>query len=137
MAHAKRENIKPEGLPPRIRNGQEMFPHVVSVEGSRMIYVSGQLAWDETGAMVGHDDMAAQFLQIKRNIEVALGAAGAEISDIVKATTYVTDMDAFMDSIDARQELFGPAFPASTTVEIRRLAHPGMMVEIDVIAVVN
>jgi enamine deaminase RidA (YjgF/YER057c/UK114 family) len=109
----------------------------VSVEGKRMIFVSGPLAWDKDGNCVGKGDMRAQFRQVCENLAEALASAGASWQDVVQTNTYVTDMDAFFKCVDIRHEYFGPGFPTSTTVEVRRLAHPDMLVEIEVVAVVG
>lgn len=135
MAKAKRENHTSDKLYSRVMNGRAMFPHSVSVEGKRMIFCSGQLAWDKNGECVGKGDMRAQFRQVCENIKEALAAAGAGLEDIVQTNTYVTDMDAFFKCVDIRQEYFGPGWPTSTTVEVRRLAHPDMLVEIEAVAV--
>ncbi len=134
---AKRENHVPDTVYARIMDGRAMFPTAVSVEGKRMIFVSGQLAWDKDGNTVGKGEMRAQFEQVGTNLKNVLEAAGASLRDVVKAVTYVTDMDAFFECVDIRQKYFGPGWPTSTTFEISRLAHPDMMVEIDMIAVVD
>jgi 2-iminobutanoate/2-iminopropanoate deaminase len=134
---AKRENHVPDTVYARIMDGKAMFPTAVSVEGKRMIFVSGQLAWDKNGNTVGKGDMRAQFEQVGTNLKNALEAAGASLEDVVKAVTYVTDMDAFFECVDIRQKYFGPGWPTSTTFEVSRLAHPDMMIEIDMIAVVD
>lgn len=134
---AKRENHVPETVYARVMNGKAMFPTAVSVEGRRMVFVSGQLAWDRDGNPVGKGDMRAQFEQVGINLKNALEAAGASLADVVKAVTYVTDMDAFFECIDIREKYLGPGWPVSTTFEVSRLAHPDMMIEIDMIAVVD
>jgi len=131
-----RQNIQPEALATRILDGHVLYSHVVTVEGKRTIFVSGQLARDRHGNVVGKGDMRAQIRQVGENIKAALAAAGATLSDIVKATTYVTDIEEFFRHVDVRMEYFG-ALPASTTVEVRRLAQPDLLVEIEVIAVVD
>lgn len=134
---AKRENHVPDTVYARERNGKAMFPTAVSVEGKRMIFLSGQLAWDKDGNTVGKGDMRAQFEQVGQNLKNGLEAAGASLEDVVKAVTYVTDMDAFFECIDIRDKYFGPGWPTSTTFEVSRLADPDMMIEIDMIAVVD
>ena len=131
-----RQNIQPETLAQRVVDGHVLYSHVVVVEGRRTIFVSGQLARDSQGNVVGKGDMRAQLRQVGENITRALAAAGATLNDIVKATTYVTDIEEFFQHVDVRMEYFG-ALPASTTVEVSRLAHPDLMVEIEVIAVVD
>jgi 2-iminobutanoate/2-iminopropanoate deaminase len=79
--------------------------------------VAGQLARDAQGNVVGKGDMRAQLRQVGENITTALAAAGATVNDIVKTTTYVTDIDEFFRHVDVRMEYFG-ALPTSTTVEV-------------------
>jgi enamine deaminase RidA (YjgF/YER057c/UK114 family) len=137
MAKADRKNIVSDKLHSRILDGRSLFPHAVSVEGKRLICLSGQLAWDKDGKTVGKGDMRAQFRQVCENLKEALACAGAGLEDIVKTNTYVTDMDAFFTCADIRHEYFGPGWPTSTTVEVSRLAHPDMLVEIEAIAVIG
>ena len=131
----KRENIQPEALSRRVVGGHVLYSHVVVVEAKKTIFVSGQLARDAKGEVVGKGDMRAQIRQTGENIKAALAAAGATLNDIVKTNTYVTDIEEFFKHVDARMEYFG-ALPTSTTIEVRKLAHPDLMVEIEVIAVV-
>ena len=132
----ERKNIQPEALAARVVGGHVLYSHVVVVEGKKTIFVSGQLARDGQGNVVGKGDMGAQIRQVGENIKAALAAAGATLADIVKSNTYVTDIEEYFKHIDVRMEYFG-ALPTSTTVEVRRLAHPDLVVEIEVIAVVG
>jgi len=100
-----------------------------------MIFVSGQLPRDAEGNVLGKGDMSAQIRRVGENLKIALAAAGATLNDLVKTTTYVTDIDEFFRCVDARMEYLGPALPTSTTVEVRRLSHPDFMVEIEAIAI--
>jgi len=137
MARAKRKNIVSEKLYSRVVNGKSLFPHAVSVEGKRLIMLSGQLAWDKDGNLVGKGDMRAQFRQVCENLKAALAEAGGELEDIVKTNTFVTNMDDFFKCVDIRHEYFGPGWPTSTTVEVSRLAVPGALVEVEAVAVVD
>src|SRR2546426_9590810 len=129
-----RKNIQPEALAAPSRGGHTLYSHVVTVEGRRMIFVAGQLARDRSGNVVGKGDMRAQIRQVGENIKAALAAAGASLPDLVKTNTFVTDMDEYFRHVDVRMEYFGPALPTSTTVEVRRLAHPDFLVEIEAVA---
>jgi enamine deaminase RidA (YjgF/YER057c/UK114 family) len=80
--------------------------------------------------------MRAQIRQVCENVRAALLAAGADVADLVKTTTYVTDIDEFFKHVDVRMEYFGAALPTSTTVEVRRLSHPDFLVEVEAIAVI-
>ena len=131
-----RKNIQPDALAARVVGGRVLYSHVVVVEGRKTIFVSGQLARDPKGDVVGAGDMRAQLRQVGENIKAALAAAGATLADVVKTNTYVTDIEEFFKHVDVRMEYFG-ALPTSTTVEVRRLAHPDLVVEVEVIAVVD
>jgi enamine deaminase RidA (YjgF/YER057c/UK114 family) len=131
-----RQKIQPEALARRIVNGHVLYSHVVVVEGRRVIFISGQLARDQQGNVVGPGDMRAQIRQVGENLKAALEAAGATLNDLVKTTTYVTDIEEFFKHVDVRMEYFG-ALPTSTTVEVRRLAHPDFVVEVEAIAVLE
>lgn len=133
MPHQK---IQPPALATRVVDGHVLYSHVVVAAGRRIIFVSGQLARDQHGNVVGKGDMRAQIRQVGENLKAALEAAGATLNDLVKTTTYVTDIEAFFKHVDVRMEYFG-ALPTSTTVEVRRLAHLDCMVEVEAIAVVE
>jgi 2-iminobutanoate/2-iminopropanoate deaminase len=133
----QRQNIQPEALAKRIVDGHVLYSHVVIAEGRRMIFISGQLARDRQGNVVGSGDMRAQLRQVGENIKAALEAAGASLSDVVKTTTYVTDIEEFFKHVDVRMEYFGAALPTSTTVEVRRLAQPDFLVEIEAVAITD
>ena len=132
----RRQNIQPDTLARRVVGGHVLYSHVVVVEARKTIFVSGQLARDAQGSVVGAGDMRAQIRQTGENIKAALAAAGATLNDVVKTNTYVTDIEEFFKHTDVRMEYFG-ALPTSTTVEVRKLAHPDLMVEIEVIAVLD
>ena len=134
----KREKIQPKGIHVRMMAGQPAYTQVVTVSGTgRQIFVAGQLARDAQGNCVGKGDMRAQIQQVGENIKACLEAAGATLADIVKTNTYVTDFEEFSKHGDMRMRYFGPATPTSTTVEIRRLAGPDFMIEIEAIAFVD
>ncbi|RPH84904.1 MAG: RidA family protein [Candidatus Rokuibacteriota bacterium] len=132
----RRQNIQPDSLARRVVGGHVLYSHVVVVEARKTIFVSGQLARDAQGNVVGAGDMRAQIRQTGENIKAALAAAGATLDDVVKTNTYVTDIEEFFKHTDVRMEYFG-ALPTSTTIEVRKLAHPDLMVEIEVIAVLD
>ena len=132
----RRQNIQPDALARRVVGGHVLYSHVVVVEATKTIFVSGQLARDARGEVVGKGDMRAQIRQTGENIKAALAAAGATLNDVVKTNTYVTDIEEFFKHTDVRMEYFG-ALPTSTTIEVRRLAHPDLMVEIEVVAMLS
>ena len=99
-----------------------------------LLFLSGQAAIDESGAIVGPGDFDAQLEATFANIDRVLAAGGSDRSRIVKVTIYLTDMGHFPDIVAARRRYFTPPWPADTIVEVRALALPELMVEIDVIA---
>jgi reactive intermediate/imine deaminase len=113
------------------------YTHVVEVSGAaKMVYVSGQIAFDAQGNVVGAGDMKAQAEQVFKNLDAALTAAGAKFSDIVKMNTYITDMDKAPAVREVRARYFGDTTPASTFVKVAGLVRPELMLEIEVIAAV-
>ena len=113
------------------------YTHIVEVTGpNRTIYISGQIAYDKDGKVVGAGDMKAQAEQVFRNLQAALEAAGAKFSDVVKMNSYITDMSKVQAVRDVRAQYFKDATPASTFVEVKGLVRPELLLEIEVIAVV-
>jgi reactive intermediate/imine deaminase len=112
------------------------YTHVVEVTGGRTLYVSGQVALDRAGAVVGKGDLKAQTRQVFENLKAALAASGATLDDVVKITVYMTDMSQVQTVRDVRDGYFTKNPPASTAVEVSRLVRPELMIEIEAVAVV-
>ena len=112
------------------------YTHIVSATGGRTIYISGQVALDAQGQLVGHDDLAAQTTQVFANLETALHAAGAAFGDVVKANYYLLDATQVQVIRGIRSRYFTTELPASTLVQVSGLARRDFLVEIEVIAVV-
>jgi enamine deaminase RidA (YjgF/YER057c/UK114 family) len=129
------ERIQPHGLSQRALKGHTLYSHVVVASGKSLVFIAGQLSRDKDGQIVGAGDMARQIRQVGENLRTALAAAGLTAEDLVKTTTFVTDIDEFFKYAEVRAEIFGQNLPTSTTVEVRRLSHPDLMVEIEAIAI--
>src|SRR5437899_2338550 len=113
------------------------YTHIVEVTGpAKTIYISGQIALDKDGNLVGAGDMKAQAEQVFKNLDAALKAAGATFADVVKMNTFITDMDKAPAVREVRARYFGDSTPASTLVQVARLARPELMLEIEVVAVI-
>jgi 2-iminobutanoate/2-iminopropanoate deaminase len=102
-----------------------------------LLFLSGQAAIDDQGAIVGVNDFDAQLVQTFINIDQVLKAGGSNRSNIVKVTIYLTDMSDFPKIVEARKKYLTAPYPADTIIEVNTLALPELMVEIDVIAVVS
>jgi 2-iminobutanoate/2-iminopropanoate deaminase len=99
------------------------------------IYVSGQIAYDSNGNLVGDGDIKAQTRQVFENIKSVLERAGSGLKDIVKINSYITDGSKFMDMLAVRSEIFGNDPPASTAVVVQALAFPALLIEVEAIAI--
>lgn len=137
MARVQRKNLFPDTLYRRVVGGHLLYAPVVTVQGGTTIYVSGIVARDRHGNVIGKGDMAAQIQQVGENFRHSLEAAGATLKDLVRTCTYVTDIDEFFKQVDMRQRYFGPALPTSSTIGVSRLSHPDFMVEIEAFAVID
>jgi reactive intermediate/imine deaminase len=114
------------------------YTHVVETVGAvRTVYISGQIAFDGSGNVVGAGDMKAQAEQVFKNLDAALRASGATFADVVKMNSYTTDMSKVADVREVRARYFGTNAPASTFVEVKSLVRPELMLEIEVIAAVR
>lgn len=101
------------------------------------LYISGQVAQDSKGRIVGKGDFAAQATQVLRNIKAMVETGGGKLSDVVKLTFYLTDVRYRQDLIPIRENFFGPKLPASTLITTPALAHPDYLIEIECVAFVE
>ena len=111
------------------------YSNCVRAEAGPLLFISGQVALDKDGKLVGEGDLRAQAVQVLDNIKAILDDAGAAMADIVKVTVYVTDIRAFDDIADIRERYFPNDGPASVICEVSALAWPEFMIEIEAVAV--
>jgi len=107
-----------------------------AVVAGGFVYVSGIVPVDGDGRLVGGEDVVAQVRQVFDNMRVVLHAAGSGFEHVVKVTLFLTDIDDRPRINPVRQEVFGTTRPASTLVEVPRLAVDGAKVEIECVALV-
>jgi 2-iminobutanoate/2-iminopropanoate deaminase len=121
----------------RVRSLAEPLSHYTdAVRAGDLLFVSGLLGVDGEGRLVGGEDVVAQARQVFENLRAVLEAAGCAFGDVVKVTVFLTDVDDRPLINPVRQEVFGGARPASTLVEVSRLALPGAKIEIEAVATV-
>ncbi len=115
---------------------EETVGYARAVRVGPFVFVSGTTATDEEGSLVGEGDAYAQAAQAIRNVERALRHFGAGLEDVVRTRMYVTDISRWEEIGRAHGEAFGNVRPATSMVEVSRLIHPQMLVEIEADAVV-
>jgi reactive intermediate/imine deaminase len=126
-----REEIRAAGL------AQPISHYTDAVRTGELVFVSGCVPIDAHGRLVGGDDVVAQARQTLTNVGRVLAAAGGSFADVAKVTVYLTDIDDRPRIDPVRREFFGDVRPASTLVEVSRLAVPGARIEIDAVAVLR
>lgn len=128
----ERKFINPEGM-----HRPGTYTPVVTVRGGKAIHVSGQVALDERGQIVGKGDLKAQTEQVYRNLGLALKGAGATFQDVVKITTFVVNYKPEYRSLmhEVRSRHFSKESPpASTLVGVQSLATADFLVEVEAVA---
>jgi enamine deaminase RidA (YjgF/YER057c/UK114 family) len=116
------------------------YTHIVTATSGRMIWISGQVAFNVKGELVGKGDLRAQTTQVYENLKNALAAAGATTADVVKVNTYVVDFKPADLAIirEVRGQYFAfENMPASTLVGVQALAFEGLLIEVEVVAMVK
>jgi enamine deaminase RidA (YjgF/YER057c/UK114 family) len=130
--------VDPEGLPE-----VPLYRQASVATGSRLVHLAGQVAWDAGGTLVGEGDLAAQVEQCYRNVATALAGVGASFADVVKLTVYFVDwtpdkMGHFVEGAARAAAALGTTpVPPLTGIGVAALAEPGLLVEIDAIAVLD
>jgi enamine deaminase RidA (YjgF/YER057c/UK114 family) len=113
------------------------YTHVVETRGGRTIYISGQVALDIAGSLVGLDDLPTQATQVFKNLDAALAAVGASFHHVVKLTYFLLDFSQ-MPAVRAVRDQYVNTQqpPASPAVEVRRLFRDDVLIEVEAIAVI-
>ena len=131
-----KEIFSPATLPPPTG-----YSHIAKVSKGTLVYIAGQVSSDASGKLVGEGNFEAQAERVFANVKLAVEAAGATMADIVKMNTYIV---ASVDPADVpkmravRGRYFGSGTPpASTLVYVSRLAQPGWMIEVEVVAAID
>jgi 2-iminobutanoate/2-iminopropanoate deaminase len=128
---ASREEIRVSG------QAEPISHYTDAVRVGELLFVSGCVPVDPEGRLVGGEDVVAQARQTFANLAAVLEAGGSSFADVAKVTVFLTDVDDRPKINPVRQEFFGDARPASTLVEVSRLAVPGARIEVEAVAVVH
>lgn len=131
----KKTYLNPTGSPK-----PKSYHHAVTTEPGRMIFLSGQVAFDRDRQIVGGNDVVAQTRQAMNNLKSAVETAGGQISDVLQITTHVVDYNPKqLDDITGTiAEFFEPeCLPTNTLVGVTSLSTPGLLIEIGGIAVTD
>ena len=132
-ASSQTQFLKPEGIAPG--NG---YTHVVVTSPGKLVFISGQVARDKQGNLVGKGDLHAQTVQVFENLKAALSAAGATFDDVVKINWYVRDYN--QEKLAALREVRNTYVnkdhpPASTLIGVAALAQEDYLIEVEAVAV--
>jgi len=111
------------------------YTQAVKVTGANtLLFLSGQVAYDEKGQPAHRGDFVAQARAVFRAIKAQVEAGGGTLANVVKLTTYLTDMRHRADLVPVREEFFGKKMPPSTLVAVDALAQPDWLIEVEAIA---
>ena len=114
------------------------YTHVVEATAGRPVYISGQVALDRDGELVGPGDIRAQARQVLENLQAALQAVGTSFDQVVKLNVYLLDITQLPTIREIRDQYVNTTRPpASTAVEVRRLAVDGLLIEVGAVAVLE
>jgi enamine deaminase RidA (YjgF/YER057c/UK114 family) len=105
-------------------------------QAQTILFLSGQVAYTAEGGVAHRGDFQAQARGAYDAIKALVESQGGTMANIVKITTYVTDMRYRVDLAPLREQYFGKKGPASTLVEVAALAHPDWLIEVEAIAVI-
>jgi 2-iminobutanoate/2-iminopropanoate deaminase len=112
------------------------YSQAVKVTGAQTIlFLSGQVAYDEKGGPAHRGDIVGQAREVFRAIKAQVEAGGGTLANVVKLNTYLTDIRHRAEIVPVREEFFGKKLPASTLVGVATLAHPDWLIEVEAIAV--
>ena len=112
------------------------YPYSPGTKAGNMVYTAGQVAWDNTGKVIGINDIRVQTIQTLSNVVSVLKEGGADINDVVKCNVYLKNMSDFQIMNEEFAKVFPINPPARTTVQTP-MAEPEMLVEIEAIAYIK
>jgi len=123
-----REEIRIETLGPAISH------YTDAVRFGDLLFISGVVAWDRDGNVVGRGDVIAQTEKIFDSLGQILAAAGCGFADMLTVTIFLRDIEDRAKINPVRERVFGATRPASTLVEVSKLVYPDLLIEINAVA---
>ena len=132
-----KEYVNPKSLFPSVQHG---FSQVVVARGGKMVFISGQTAWDTRKKIIGGDNLLEQARQAMRNVQAAIEAAGGTLKDIVSLRIYIVNYQ--VENANALRAALNEFFssakpPASTWIGVSALAVPEFLIEIEATAMLD
>jgi 2-iminobutanoate/2-iminopropanoate deaminase len=129
----KKDIIMPSGV-----HSLERWPYSHGVTVGNLLFVAGQVALDSELRLIGAGDVEEQARQVWRNIQKVVEAAGGKVTDVVRVTTYVLDINSFDAIHKVRREFFPDGrYPTATGVQVVKLGLPGLLLETEAFAVIG
>ncbi len=125
------KHTNPEGIHPPTG-----YTHVVEVQSGRLAYISGQVAYNKGGELVGEGDIVAQTRQVFQNIKTTLDALGTDFGSVIKLNYYAVDVSRLAEIREVRNE-FLTTPPASTFVVVKGLVRPELLIEVEAIVALS
>ncbi|GAB3925675.1 RidA family protein [Kribbella albertanoniae] len=129
--------VKAQVTTTELHSPNGVFSQATTVAATgRFVFVSGMTARRPDGSIAGVGDIQEQTRQVCENISAAVRAAGGTLADVCRMDVYVRNMEDFAKIHEIRAQYFVEPLPASTMVEVSKLAHPDYLIEINAIAVI-
>ena len=132
------QGVAPQFLNPPGLSKPTGYTHVVVAPDGRTVYIAGQVAMDSTGQLVGAGDFRSQAEQVYRNLGKALSSVGGSLDDVVKTSTFITDLKNLPALRSVREKHLDRTHPpANTLLVVSSLARPDLLIEIEAVAVLR
>jgi len=134
--------VKRAANPTSVAQGKGLFTHVIEVDNptvSKTVYISGQVAWNASGEVVGVGDLRTRFVRVYENLQSLVSHAGGTLADVVQLRTYLTSRDLLPTFVAIRNELYPRLFPdrtypTNTLLIVSGLVDPALLLEVEAVA---
>lgn len=124
-------------ITPTVAKPVASYKMATRMEGGRLLYIAGQVARDAEGNVLAPGDIRTQARQVFENLRQVLQAAGGDLDNLLKITTYITNIENFPAVGEVRQQFFPGELPASTFIVVTCLAQPDLLIEVEGMAAID